>query len=769
MPIAFSPVVVSSGEDIEHAIAQINDADLRSEDTIAVRLGYTLWRNLIAENRPVLNLILEQISLIRRRAPNFDILVFPDGHDAIAKGEEGSMGDLRPRVLINAREPTIFFMPVEPHILAELRSEDMSRIIGGSLSRCVIRSSSNHHFSLPSGAHSSQFVRLAEAFTNITVVDSIAYWAALHILQSNNFILDNQPTCIVVDNPSMLVLSSRMQKLLSGTVELHALESYPSCVETNRSVIELFDMLTERTTNIYLVIGISSIGGLFKFINNRTSCIKEALVLFALSPTEDITSLCTPQIDGYEIYKSEEACSLCKSGSTPVKIHGSTYLAGHSPATPVPLKRELFTSQKDFFQKYGKHPGVLRVHYNDPNESTPRHHAFYIDVSSLFVLEEFRKHIKKTIQLIIPKPDLVVSPKHDTAVKIGRLAAEALGCHFFAVETPLQENGNEFTDYLVRSKNILVIDDVLISGSRFDNFNRAFRETAHLTCEIDSICYFAALATPPSENAFAQRVKGLTTNHDWKSQVLYLYKIILPDWHTTRECPWCAEHEILVKLMELDNLLDAPLDGRIAELSEKKLGIQENCFSFHPENIEAPLLGSKSVILPEGSTSTQVLFSCASALQQARTNGNHPLEPNAFPTPRYIAKRVFSDHYTERLIWLALLRTVKASELEPALKLYFLEVVESLEKEPEYIKREIALAWLSGKLGSIGNSRAMQNLFLESGFDWDAIVASGYTQVEVPEVDEHASASNYKPQSGYYQLSSLYRVIKKLFCRFISK
>ncbi len=734
MSIAFSSVVVSSCEDLEHAVAQINDSDLRSEDKIAIRVRVALWRALLNEDPKVREVVLSQVELIRRRAKNFDVLLFPDGHDVTFYCDVDAVFDLRPRILISASASEIFFSPLTAKVFAELRHEDLSEVIKVSLPRCVICSSSNHHFCLPSGAHSSQFVRLAEAFTNISVVDRIAYWAALYILDRHANMSDADPICIVVDNPSMLILSARIQKMLGPAIEIFSLNSYPSCVESNRAVIELLSELDRRVKKIYLIIGVSSIGGLGKFVSDINNCNVEAFTLFSLSSGCGADFFCKPEIEGYEIYASKDVCSLCQAGSTPVEIHGSTYMAGHTPASPVPLKPDLFMSQKDFIGKYGQHPGVLRVHYDDPNESTPRHHSFYVDVSSLFLIDDFRAEVLRFIEKLPRKPDIIISPKHTVGVLIGEFAASVLGCEYYAVEPPLFDGEDGFITAISNSRNVLVVDDVFITGSRLDSFNRAFREESMLSQNFENISYFALIATPPSEKVLSERLRGLTSGHGWNSTVDFLYQVVLPNWHRSMDCPWCLEHKVLDDLMQQEVLLDTPLDERMVALLDKKSGLQDGCFSIPPGSAVVPPLGAESVILPEYSTPLQVLFACASALQQSRTSESSPLEPNAFPVPRYLAKRVFSNNYTERMIWLALLRSVKSSELEPELKEFFLEIVSARKAEPQYIMREIALAWLCGKFGKIEDAQDVRDFFVSCGFNWDAIVNSGYVRARLQAV-----------------------------------
>jgi hypothetical protein len=65
----------------------------------------------------------------------------------------------------------------------------------------------------------------------------------------------------------------------------------------------------------------------------------------------------------------------------------------------------------------------------------------------------------------------------------------------------------------------------------------------------------------------------------------------------------------------------------------------------------------------------------------------------------FFAERVFSHNYTERLIWLGMLRSLKGKELEPKLRSYLSSVaLNGNDGQHEIVSGELAIAWLAGKL-----------------------------------------------------------------------
>jgi hypothetical protein len=110
-----------------------------------------------------------------------------------------------------------------------------------------------------------------------------------------------------------------------------------------------------------------------------------------------------------------------------------------------------------------------------------------------------------------------------------------------------------------------------------------------------------------------------------------------------------------------------------------------------------------------------------------RTSKNAPLDPKSFPAPRFLAERVFSRNFTERLIWIGLLRSLKPCELEPKLKAYLGETAKrpGTDDCPAFITREMAIAWATGALGEIPDHPDLERFFTRAGISWNAMLKAG--------------------------------------------
>src|SRR5262249_15272011 len=158
------------------------------------------------------------------------VYLIPDGH-SLATADPPYVARHGPRVLFEATPDGLLFQPVSEAVSGEIRQHDLTKCIEAARSRCLICAGSNYHFALPSGAHASQFLRLAEAFVDIATVDRIAYWVA-HGIESQVPPLNGDCWPLVMDHPSMLILAARVQRLVHVRLDVHTFPTYPSDVET---------------------------------------------------------------------------------------------------------------------------------------------------------------------------------------------------------------------------------------------------------------------------------------------------------------------------------------------------------------------------------------------------------------------------------------------------------------------------------------------------------------------------------------------------------
>lgn len=743
MSLAFSSIIVVEVSDFEHAVAQIPDSSSLDATALVLRVNAQLWLELMANDAAVVNGTTElaegqaqliaalatQAHAVSQRAPHTRVYLIPEGH-SMAAADPPYVARHGPRVLFDGTPDGPLFQPVSEAISNEIRQHELTQCIEAARSRCLICAASSYHFALPSGAHASQFLRLAEAFVDIATVDRIAYWVA-HDIESQVPPLSGECWPLVVDHPSMLILAARVQRLVHIRLDVHTFPTYPSDVETRTAAFDVLRRISAPGKTVFVLIGVASTGRLARFIERWSIEMPEVTlsttILYTLQKVADAKSLCRLDLSDYRHFASADICDLCAHDSHPVSIHTSSYMVGYGPASSVRLPPAMFDVQRPFLERWGGRPNVLRVHYDDPNESTARHHAFYVDVGTLLDFPEFQEEIFSKVRDLHPMPDAIAVPDHPTAHRIGELVGGALTLPVVTLTMGVLRGEDPAGADLAAARCVLVIDDVLISGTRLDVINRFLREQhAQQMPSVGNIHYLTLLATPASERKYRQRRSGLVGNHAWVATLDHLYKFPLPDWHTPAQCPWCKERKELSRLARVVGDLDGPLSSRLAQLNDTQHGVTDALYFVGSPDTDIPTLGSNSVLLQEGATALQVLFACASGTQQLRHADRDPLNADQFPAPAYLAERVFSEHYTERIIWLGMLRTLKGNEPEALLKSYLRRaaLTEDDAQRP-LVLAELAVAALLGKLGDIEVSEASRRSFEAVGIPWSALFETG--------------------------------------------
>lgn len=736
MTLAFGTEVVRKVSDIEHVVAQIPDAALVGANGLVLRFDAELWLFLMTDVGRAVELLRERAETVTRRAPHVDIYALPDGHSS-ASANPPYVARHGPRLLLRGSDGEVAFnTEVDGALLQSIREKDLHEVVAGAQSRCVVCAASSYHFALPSGAHASQFIRLSEALVDMQTVDRIAYWLAHRIEAQLTELQGKSNLTLLVDHPSMLVLAARVRLLVSQPLSIATFPGYPSDVEARTSTFSFLSKIASAQTAVFVVVGVASTGRLASFVdtwaNERPGLVIKSTTLYAVQDIHGTEPLCRLSLPNYEHFETEQGCGLCANHSEAIAIHSTNYMIGVATPKAIPLLPELFVQQREFLSRWGSHEGVLRVHYDDPNESTARHHAFYVDVGTLLAFEAFQEELLEKVGSLEPRPDAVAVPEHPTAVRLANLIAERLGVPVITLSNHMLARRQGVQDpNLATARSLLVADDVFISGTRLDTINRFLRETKNERAPaLQNIHFFTPLATPSSEQKYAERARGLTSKHGWVSQLSHLYKFCLPDWHDPKSCPWCREREALGRLAQLSGALDGPLADRVTHLSNRTAGLTNHVFHLAPGAAQVPDLGAESVILNGGATPLQVLFACASAVQQLRQKATDPLNPAQFPTPTGLAARVFSTNYTERTVWLGILRSLRSTELHRDL-VQFLRgaALDGADGQHSLVHAELAVAVLTGKLGSPDSSEAGRELFETLGIPWQALFDAAYVYV----------------------------------------
>lgn len=699
--------------DLGSALTRLDERSVQEADSILIYLNGPQWMEA-SDGGPPLNAAIEVARLqAKERLAGRALFFAPDPAWLYGRGVHiRRAGSLRPlRFQYEAGEGAPFSALGEQD-LRVLVAQAMCTSIEEGLPRCIVHAPHGQHFELPSKAHASHFIRLSEAFDCVEAVQRTAYWVVVSLvarLEGDERLPERR---FLVDHPSMLLLGTHVNQIYGGAHQVLCLKGYPS-ETTLRSEAS---RILVKGPPVTAVIGIASTGNLASVLKElaQTSQIElDICVAFAATDLPDgLAPLARLSVGDYFHSSDAASCEHCGQGKPPpIRVHGNSFLIGIAEIKEVKLQRGFFKEQRLFLDKYGAAPGVLRVHFDAPNEVHPRHHAFGIDATVLLRTPDFRDEVLQALESLDPQPHFVVIANH----KASDLLRETIRrWRDLPVVFPDQLDGLQ---NLPRKPTVLVFDDKIVSGDRMRNLNVSLRTLRpHLWDTFNHVHFFAPIVTTKSKKQLEEVRSGLTTNHDWGATLHHLYCVHLPDWHTSADCPWCHEKRCLERLATEGGKLDSPLINRLAQLSGESLDPMEHLAAL-PGGAPFPPLGAGSVAGKAGSSQLQVLVATASAVQQLRTSEGANLDPHSLTKPTRLACFVFRDAYTEKLIACSILRSLTSDEVSVEMGKYLVKAIQSpnLYEGADIYQVELAMALIAGKMGTAK----------EIATAWDRLVAYG--------------------------------------------
>src|SRR5205823_12036389 len=126
-------------------------------------------------------------------------------------------------------------------------------------------------------------------------------------------------------------------------------------------------------------------------------------------------------------------------------------------------------------------------------------------------------------------------------------------------------------DLLRGARRILIVDDVVHTGSRLTAFTRALREEHG---RVEKLCIAVAVARMESDEEFEDLKKRVTAGHTWSGSLVALEQVAIPAWGAD-DCPWCREYELLSAVSERFATPASWLVDRVAVLAQRETGIHE--------------------------------------------------------------------------------------------------------------------------------------------------------------------------------------------------
>ena len=727
--------VLEDLKDLETALTAIDERLLNEADSILIYLNGAQWIKTCSGDPNLKEAIDVARWQARERLVGKFLYFAPDPSTLYGRGANAiKAGWYRPLRFNYSDAEDAAFEALSDTDLTSLMAEATCAAIDGGLPRCIVNAPAGRHFELPSKSHASHFIRLSEGFDCIEAVQRVAYWIVVSIVAA---VPDDDPLpdrAFLVDHPTMLLLGTHVNLIYGGTHQVLTLKGYPSESSLRTETSKLLQMMHSKGVPITAVIGIASTGKLAKLLQDlaEDSC-SNLNVCVVFSPLEiqgGPKPLARLEIPHYAHSVDAASCEQCGPGKPPpIQIHSRSFLLSLADTMDVPLKPSYFEPQRKFIDAYGAVPGALRVHFDDPNEMHPRHHAFGVDATVLLANSEFLREVMVKLTSLDPKPDLVVIPDHKASGQLRTTIKLWDGVPVVTLDE-LETLQNK----LPEMPTVLVFDDKVVTGQRLRNINARLRDPRpHLWKGFNHVHFFAPIVTTKSAKQLVELKKGLTTNTPWTATLHHLHCVYLPDWHKSTDCPWCNEEKLFGELASESIAFDSALTARLALLQTKEPLHNMGCLTPSPDGLDFPTLGNGSLAANAGASQLQVLIATASAVQQLRTDSVKPLDPCSVTLPTKMARFVIEDAFTEKLIACSILRSLVPAEVSNEMRDY---LVDALRRPVGYegtgvYQVELAVAMMSGKMGTVNELDTAWDVLQLFGVSEVSLRKLGFTQAVV--------------------------------------
>ncbi|HYC57150.1 MAG TPA: phosphoribosyltransferase family protein [Candidatus Binatia bacterium] len=537
-----------------------------------------------------------------------------------------------------------------------LRQHELDKVITDNADACYLTSTAAYHLKAPSGSHCVRFLRVGDALRTFESLETVAFWLAEVARQS---------AAILVDTPSFASPILLAERLTDTNPIVEFLPGHPSDfeAEAERTLEGLLSQLPLDGV-LTVLVSVSSTGALIDSLRSIVEGLGgptdriQYVSLYAFSDADSYGRVLCRLRDAANNSSSDD-CSLCATGNnTVIEIDSRVYFyRDRNEQTTRPLSKD-FEAGSLFIRRYQHVEDAFRVHRHDRNDQ--RHHAFDIDVNLLLDDTTFRESYIATLETI-HRPTVIVAPEHASGRALARIASEKFAAKEVIHNDLRTSSGLALRDReaLREAADILIVDDVLNTGTRLDRYNRALREDLG---EFHSVTFLVGIARPQSRGEWESHQKRLTQRHNWTATLKSVESIFLPRWKSD-QCPWCQEYNILSRLSQRFARPPEWLTKRLWLLTQRPDGISDPLLTL--PGTPQTLVAGTGAVPGEGFSPILTVFSIATALQSLRSK-----TPDAALTfkglrPRLLDLGVF-NLYTEGLLTAAFLRSADPREWSAA-------------------------------------------------------------------------------------------------------
>lgn len=599
-------------------------------------------------------------------------------------------------------------------------------------SNALMSSDQSYVFRLPSKELSDQFLRVGNVQTRRHNLDTFFFWMIPYLKNAHGLVVDTWSIGSLALNCGLRLKSYDKRRSHDLNIELQG-EYIDGRLVTRDEVRRLAKEASNEFQHPLLFLFSASMTG--RSIRHTYSglvsgdCPRELLRLLVLFRVgrekilvegEEVPELCAPPPDQFGQHLPADL-----PNRTTIEINRSTYFPTFIEEREVRLYKKFAQRHRVFFDKYMQ-SNSIRIHADSKvGGQTYRHHGIFIDVNSLLSQKAFKKGLESKLQELDNSPRAIIAPPHEAGESLARFAAEYFLERRGAKPTVVihldlgllgefeadGEGGHaakglsrfhtELMDFS-RSDSILVLDDVVTTGTRLRTYQKRLRDLNYK----GAIDYLVGVQRMESEDRWKDLVSTLGHNSNGRNHTLrFVEEVTLPNWDE-ESCPLCVEKALLLELKKDEKKgLEPWLSDRLNVLQRsRENGLSKGVF-FVRRNRKMEL-GPSSVFVSEGAPESVVLSSVAAAIQELR-NEESPgqrLDPSGFPVRSVLSAKDF-NRYTDAILWASILRSLSVAEIRHGSTTAESELIKivksafhSTAEEEVSLQPELALAIGMGKV-----------------------------------------------------------------------
>lgn len=357
----------------------------------------------------------------------------------------------------------------------------------------------NFHYEGPNGMHYRSFLRLGSALSSIEALDSVLFWMLEDLLRTKLTVLDSGTILSLALRASSYLKENGYAPEVFNDRWIECLHKYDESIdEVMRRIARL--KIGQHELPALLVDSVTSTGKLFSRLSE--ACDKNGISTRRVSifSTERYAKEDSGRTLAFLHATSEPQrkadCELCKAKSQALPISPQSYLLDLSAASrSTRIKRSDAREASEFFNKY-KGTKCIRVHITEHDQ---RHHMIDIDVRALLKSAQFSKRLKELCLQLGEDADVVLHPEHSVARALGAKVSKWLGLTNIASdEHRLSRLSDAELTTLKNAKTVLILDDVVVTGTRMRGYKEALSEIVDSNVEIRGL---VGVARPDSRRA----------------------------------------------------------------------------------------------------------------------------------------------------------------------------------------------------------------------------------------------------------------------------